>query len=245
MTTLTLDGVTKRYGRFEAVRDVSLTVASGETVGLFGPNGAGKSTLLRVLVGLQAPSEGAVRVGDEAVAVDRPAARRYFGVVTHDTMLYDGLTARENLALHARLHGVSDPPDRVAATLDRVGLAARGGDRPSAFSHGMRRRLSLARALLHDPPVVVLDEPYAGLDQRAAAVLDDVLDDFADRTVVLTTHDLGRAFERCSRAVLLDRGELVDDVDVDGLAAAADLRARYEAAVEGHATTDAPGGSRQ
>jgi heme exporter protein A len=210
---LVVDGVSKRFGQFYAIRDVSFDVERGEFVGLFGPNGAGKSTLLRTIASLSVPTEGAVYVDGDEVTPDNHAVRRSFGVLTHDTMLYDGLSAEENLRLHARLHGVADVDARCAAVLDTVGLTSRAHDRPATFSHGLRKRLSLARALLHDPPVLLLDEPYSGLDRRAATRLEAILDDVDDRTVLLTTHDLERGFDQCSRAVMLDRGEVQADVE--------------------------------
>jgi len=210
VTVLAAEGVEKRFGRQYALRGVDLEVGAGEFLGLFGPNGAGKSTLLRLLAGLARPTDGTVRVEGRELVPDAVAPRRSLGVVTHRTMLYDGLTARENLRLHARLHGVDAVEARVETLLDRVGLARRGSDSPGSFSHGMRKRLSLARALLHDPPVLLLDEPYAGLDQRAAARLDDLLDAEAavDRTVVLTSHDFEAGLAHADRVVVLVDGRV-------------------------------------
>ncbi|RLM56630.1 heme ABC exporter ATP-binding protein CcmA [Halobellus sp. Atlit-31R] len=213
--------VTKSYGHFTAVDGVSFTVESGATVGLFGPNGAGKTTLLRMLAGLTRPTDGTVSIDGVELAPDDHTTYRTVGVVTHETMVYDELTARENLRFHAGLHGVDDPDARCASVLETVGLRHRGSDRPTEFSHGLRKRLSLARALLHDPEVLLLDEPYTGLDQRSVADLEAILDGFDDRTVVLTTHDLERGGERCSRALVVDRGRLEADVDVDASGAAA------------------------
>jgi heme exporter protein A len=131
-------------------------------------------------------------------------------------MLYDALTARENLRVHAGLHGLDDAAARAEAVLETVNLADRASHRPDEFSHGLRKRLSLARALLHRPDVLLLDEPYTGLDQRSVADLEAILDDFDDRTVVLTTHDLELGVGRCDRALILDRGRLRADVDLDG-----------------------------
>lgn len=229
---LVVDGVTKRFGRVTAVRNVEMRVDRGEFVALFGPNGAGKSTLLRMVAALARPTDGRILLDGDVVAGDRPSVRRQVGVVTHQTMHYDGLSARENLRLHARLHGVPDVADRVRAVLDRVGLRGRASDRPSTFSHGMAKRLALARALLHDPAVLLLDEPYAGLDRRAAAVLSSLLDGMDDRTVVLSTHGLERGFDHASRAVVLSRGRVQFDRPTAAFEGQAAFAAAYERAVE-------------
>lgn len=209
------DDLTKRYGRFSAVDGVSFSIADGETVGFFGPNGAGKSTTLRMLAGLVRPTAGTVHFGGTERSLGDPEATSGVGAVTHDAMLYDDLTARENLRFHARLHGVDGVDARVEAALDDVGLADRGSQRPATFSHGLRKRLSLARALLHDPDVLLLDEPYSGLDQRGVADFSRILDGIDDRTVLLSTHDLDLGLERCSRALVLDRGRVQADLQTE------------------------------
>jgi heme exporter protein A len=203
--------LTKEYGQFVSVADLSVAIERGETVGLFGPNGAGKTTTLRILAGLTRPTRGSVFVDGTEMRPDDQTLRRRIGVVTHDSMLYDELTARENLRFHARLHGLDEVGQRCEQVLDTVGLSRRASRRPVEFSHGLRKRLSLARALLHDPDVLLLDEPYTGLDQRAGADLAATLDDLEDRTVVLTTHDLERGLHHCSRALVLDEGRLEAD----------------------------------
>ncbi|QCC46456.1 ABC transporter ATP-binding protein [Halobellus limi] len=223
---IAVEDVTKSYGHFTAVDGLSFAVERGSTVGLFGPNGAGKTTLLRMMAGLARPTRGTITVDGVELAPDDYATYRTIGVVTHETMLYDDLTARENLRFHADLHGVDDPADRCASVLDTVGLSRRGSDRPAAFSHGLRKRLSLARALLHDPEVLLLDEPYTGLDQHSAADLEAVLDGFDDRTVVLTTHDLERGVARCDRGLVVDRGRLEADLALGDAASFAEAYRR-------------------
>jgi len=228
--TIRADGVTKTYGRVTAVDDVSFAVDAGETVGLFGPNGAGKTTLLRMLAGLVRPTAGTISLGESALTPDDHTVYRTIGVVTHESMLYDDLTARENLRFHAALHGLDDAAQRCESVLETVNMTGRASRRPAEFSHGLRKRLSLARALLHRPDVLLLDEPYTGLDQRSVADLAAVLDTFDDRTVVLTTHDLDRGFDRCDRALVVDHGRLQTDVDLDGDSAAA-FESTYHAAI--------------
>lgn len=222
--------VSKSYGHFTAVERLSFTVERGSTLGLFGPNGAGKTTLLRMLAGLTRPTEGTVSVDGVALAPDDYTTYRTVGVVTHETMVYDELTARENLRFHAGLHGIDDPAARCESVLETVGLSHRGSDRPDQFSHGLRKRLSLARALLHGPEVLLLDEPYTGLDQRSVADLEAILEGFDDRTVVLTTHDLERGVERCSRALVVDRGRIEADVDLEE-SGAASFESTYRQAI--------------
>ena len=216
--TIRLDDVTKAYGHFTAIDALSFTIGSGSTVGLFGPNGAGKTTLLRMLAGLTRPTRGEIYLGESQLSPDDHHVAQRVGVVTHDSMLYDELTARENLRFHAALHDIDDAETRCESVLETVRLTHRGSQRPTEFSHGLRKRLSLARALLHDPEVLLLDEPYAGLDQHSVADLETILDDFDDRTVVLTTHDLERGYNRCSRALVVDRGRLQADVELDSAA---------------------------
>ncbi|MFC4245802.1 heme ABC exporter ATP-binding protein CcmA [Natribaculum luteum] len=228
MGSIHVDGVTKRLGSTVAVGDVSFTVESGEHVGLFGPNGAGKTTLMQMLSTLSAPSEGRIRIDGAEVTPDATDVRRKLGVVGHRPMVYGTLTARENLRLHARLRGVST--DRVERVLEQVNLRTRASTRVEEYSHGMRKRLAIARSVLHDPTVLLLDEPYTGLDQRSAADLRRILEQFDDRTVVLATHDLERGANVCDRALVLVDGDVVRDVRTDDRDADA-FRTVYERAI--------------
>lgn len=228
MASITVDGVTKRLGSTVAVRDVSFTVDPGEHVGLFGPNGAGKTTLMQMLASLSFPSAGQIRIDDSEVTPDAIDVRRSLGVVSHQPMVYGTLTARENLRLHARLRGVDT--DRVEEVLEQVNLRTRGSWRVETFSHGMTKRLAIARSVLHDPTILLLDEPYAGLDQRSAASLQAILEQFDDRTVVLATHDLRRGADDCDRALVLVDGAIFRDVRIDGMEADA-LKEEYERAI--------------
>ena len=224
---LRADRLEKSYGYFRAVDDVSFTVERASTVGLFGPNGAGKTTLLRMLAGIVEPTHGRVLLNGVERTTDSHGS---VGVLTHDSLLYDALTARENLRFHARLHGIETVAERCETVLDTVGLSHRASQRPDEFSHGLRKRLSLARALLHDPDILLLDEPYAGLDRRSIGTLSDILDGFADRTVVLATHDLDRGFERCTRALVIVGGRIEADLATDSLSSVAFERT-YEQAI--------------
>lgn len=202
-------GLEKRFGPVAALRGIDLDVPAGTLLAVLGPNGAGKSTLLRLLAGLSRPSGGSLRVGDGPA--DRREARRRIGYIGHATLLYPALTARENLLFAARLYGVAGAPARVARLLDEQDLGPLA-DRPVAtFSQGLCRRLAIARGLVHDPAVVLLDEPFSGLDRASAGRLADRLAALRGgaRTAVLVTHDLARAAELADGVLVLVGGRVV------------------------------------
>jgi heme exporter protein A len=212
----------KWYGPLPAVRGIEFSLSPGEFLTVFGPNGAGKSTLLRMLCGAVRPTRGAVTVGGEEVGAS-DAARRRIGLLSHQTFLYPGLSAAENLDFYARLYGLPRRRERVEAALESVGLADRRADRVRTFSRGMQQRLALARTLLHEPGVVLLDEPYTGLDPHAAAVLRATLDRLRDgrTTVVLVTHNLSQGLEQADRVVVQVAGRWVSDEPRSAVDAAA------------------------
>jgi heme exporter protein A len=182
-----LSGLGRAYGERVALRDVSLTLPAGATLVVFGPNGAGKSTLLRILATLLRPHAGTARVLGRDVAREGHAVRGRIGLLAHDALLYRELTGRENLEFHARLHDV--PAGRVDEVLERAGLRARAGDRVDALSRGLLQRLAAARAVLHAPDVLLLDEPWANLDPAARAALEPLVGRASGRTRVVTSHD--------------------------------------------------------
>jgi ABC-type multidrug transport system ATPase subunit len=199
------------YGRRRALHHVSITCRSGEVLGLLGPNGAGKSTLLAVLSTLLVPASGVVWYGGRTSREAGPALRARLGLLGHDLHLYPELTARENLEFFARLYGVRNVKDRVAAALDRAGLTPRQNDRVGGFSRGMRQRLALERALVHDPRLLLLDEPFTGLDDASAIALMARLTELRGRgcLVIVATHDLESAEAVLDRAAVLSQGRLV------------------------------------
>lgn len=203
----------KWYGPLPAVRGVDFALAAGEFLALFGPNGAGKTTLLKILAGLVRPTRGEVFIAGEAVTGGDGAWRRGIGVLSHQTYLYAGLSAAENLEFYGRLYALDRLRERVGEALEGVGLWERRGDRVRGFSRGMQQRLALARTLLHDPRVVLLDEPYTGLDPHAAAMLNGVLERLRDgaRTVVLVTHNLSQGLELASRVAIQVGGRWISD----------------------------------
>jgi heme exporter protein A len=182
-----LDGLTRRYGERVALEGVTLAVPAGATLVVFGPNGAGKSTLLRVLATLLRPHAGAARILGRALPGEGWAVRGRIGLLAHEPLLYRDLSGRENLRFHARLHGVSF--ERVEALLEQVGLRLRADDRVHTYSRGMVQRLAVCRAVLHDPAVLLLDEPRANLDPAAAELVEPLIGAASGRTRVVTSHD--------------------------------------------------------
>jgi len=211
MAFLSLSTVSKYFGPKVGVEGISIDVDRGETVLLFGHNGSGKTTLLRLLATLTRPSDGTISLAGTEFSRDRPGQRGEIGFVAHETYLYEQLTARENLRLHARLHGVD--LGRCGDQLDAVGLTDRGTDPVSEFSHGMAKRLALARATLHDPALLLLDEPFTGLDEESLLRVTDRLRDLTETTIVFATHDVDRGFRYADRVLVLDGGQLVRDID--------------------------------
>jgi heme exporter protein A len=202
--------VSRFFGRRRALAHVTFRCRRGEIVGVLGPNGSGKSTLLAVLATLLAPSSGSVRYGGRTARELGGRLRARIGLLAHDLQLYPDLTARENLEFFAGLYGLRDRTSRVERALERAGLIERGDELVARFSRGMRQRLALERTWLHDPRLVLLDEPFTGLDERAAGHLVDRLHELAagGRIVLLATHDLELAAGLCTRVVLLREGRL-------------------------------------
>ena len=220
-------GLVKTYGLRPVLRKLDLHLARGESLALLGPNGSGKTTLLRILSALARPSAGQVTIGGWTLPKEAAAVRAHLGVIGHAPLLYGELTAAENLRFFARLYSVK--PASIETLLKRVGLYSRMTDRVSDFSRGMQQRLSIARALIHDPEVLLLDEPHTGLDVAGAAMLNTLIAELraAGRTIVLTTHDLDRALALSDRVAILSRGAIGGEADSRSLDPAA-LRTWYE-----------------
>ena len=213
-TVIEVRRLIKRFGLKTVLRGLDFRVEQGEFVALLGPNGAGKTTFLRILASLSRPSLGEVRIAGYHLPTQAAAVRRRLGVVSHLPLLYGDLTAEENLHFYGRMYGLADLDRRIAEVLELVGLAARRRDLVRTFSRGMQQRLAIGRAVLHDPEVMLFDEPHTGLDQDACAMLDTVLREVAarGRTVVMTSHDLMRAADLASRFDVLSRGVIAASV---------------------------------
>ena len=215
MTSLMIEAhdLIKSFGPRAALAGVDLSVEAGEFVTLVGPNGAGKTTLLRILATLSRPTSGTLRIAGLDPSQAGDDVRRRIGFLSHRTLLYDDLTAEQNLGFYARMYDLNDGPARIESLLKQVNLATRRHDLVRTFSRGMQQRLSVARAVLHRPQVLLLDEPYTGLDPNAAQALTNLLADLAEEggTVLLTTHNLERGVVTGQRVVVLTRGKLVYD----------------------------------
>ncbi len=205
---ITVKKLVKRFGLKTVLRGIDLEVQPGEFVALLGPNGAGKTTFLRILASLSRPSLGQVNIAGYQLPSQAAQVRARLGVVSHLPLLYGDLTAEENLRFYARMYNITNYELRITEVLGMVGLEARRRDLVRTFSRGMQQRLAIGRAVLHDPDIVLFDEPYTGLDQDASSMLDEVLKTVAakGRTVVMTSHDLARAEDLATRFDILSRG---------------------------------------
>ena len=202
----------KRFGLKTVLRGVDFEVQPGEFVALLGPNGAGKTTFLRILASLSRPSLGEVTIAGYKLPGEAAQVRARLGVVSHLPLLYGDLSAEENLRFYSRMYGIAKYELRITEVLEMVGLDSRRRDLVRTFSRGMQQRLAIGRAVLHDPDVMLFDEPYTGLDQDASSMLDEVLKTVAaqGRTVVMTSHDLARAEDLATRFDILSRGVIAN-----------------------------------
>lgn len=224
----------KRFGLKAVLRGLDFHVEPGEFVALLGPNGAGKTTFLRILASLSRPSLGEVRIAGYRLPAQADAVRRRLGVVSHLPLLYGDLTAEENLRFYGRMYGVGDLNVRIEEVLHLIGLWPRRRDLVRTYSRGMQQRLAIGRAVLHEPEVMLFDEPHTGLDQEASSMLDHVLGEVAarGRTVVMTSHDLARAADLASRFDVLSRGIITASIPREEIDSR-DLLAYYRQAVDG------------
>lgn len=209
----------KRFGSKTVLCGLDFEVHQGEFVALLGPNGAGKTTLLRIIASLSRPTLGTVQVAGYQLPAQAAAVRARLGVVTHLPLLYGDLTADENLRFYGRMYGVIELNPRIEEVLEMIGLVARRHDLVRTFSRGMQQRLAIGRAILHDPEVMLFDEPHTGLDQDACDMLDGLLRDVAGRgrTVIMTSHDLARIEDLATRFDVLSRGVIAGSTRQDGL----------------------------
>ncbi|MBI2857442.1 MAG: heme ABC exporter ATP-binding protein CcmA [Chloroflexi bacterium] len=209
--SLEIEAVTKSFGPRLVLRGIDLKLKQGEFLTIFGPNGAGKTTLIKILSTITRPSSGKVSIAGMDIAKDPVEARRLVGVVSHDSMLYGNLTASENLEFYGKMYDVPGLAGRVASLLEQVGLGQNRDQRVATFSHGMQKRLSIARAFLHDPALLLLDEPETGLDQQGIAMLLRTLSSLGaeKKTILMTTHGIERGLRSCRQVAILNRGRIV------------------------------------
>ncbi|MSQ08876.1 MAG: heme ABC exporter ATP-binding protein CcmA [Dehalococcoidia bacterium] len=212
-TAFQVRGLEKSYGIVSALRGVDMDAIPDECLVLFGPNGAGKTTLLRILAGLTRPDAGTVTVNGHDIAREGELARQSTGALLHSPMLFADMTVRENLRFFARMFGIPDSERRIGEAAERTHMTYRLDDRVRTLSHGLAKRVALARALLHAPRLLILDEPETGLDHSALKLLDGVIADYrrGGRSVVMTTHSLERGLAWADRVVLLSRGRVLLD----------------------------------
>lgn len=203
-------GLTKSFGVHSVLRGINVQIEAGEAMVIFGPNGAGKTTLIKILATIMNPSSGDVLFGGLSLKDNAEEIRRQIGVVTHQPFLYGNLTVYENLAFFGRMYDVPQPKERIKEVTAMVGMTPRLHDRVSELSHGMKQRIAIARALLHKPSIMLLDEPETGLDQQAVSLFWQTLrcEDNKKRTIILTTHNLERGLELGDRLVILTKGKI-------------------------------------
>ena len=226
---LEVRGLWKAYGRVAVLRGLDLDLAWGEVLTVLGPNGSGKTTLISIIATLARADRGTVRVAglDHSRMSDR--VRKLIGVVTHEPLLYDDLTAYENLRFVARMFRLDRSEERIAATAERLGVSARLHQRMGTLSHGLRKRFTIARALLHDPAILLMDEPESGLDLEAQAILDAIIRDRAGsvKAVLMTTHSIERAIAVGDRLAILSRGGIVHQGPLDSDAGVDSIKETY------------------
>ncbi len=216
------------------MRNINLEIRKGEFLTIFGPNGAGKTTLIKIISTLVSPTSGKVIIDGMDIKEHPIEIRNKIGVISHETYLYHELTAAENLRFFGNMYNIKDGENRINDLLTQVGLSYRKNDRVRTFSRGMKQRLSIARALIHDPPILLLDEPYTGLDQHASATFDRILSGMNahDKTRVLISHDIERGISLCDRAIILTGGHIVHEMSESEIRDLLQCRAVYETYVE-------------
>ena len=211
-----ISGLSKSFGRTRVLRDLDLVVGRGEVLTVLGPNGSGKTTLISILATLAKPDAGEVLVAGAELGRSGRSARRAVGVVTHQPLLYDQLSPYENLTFFGRMFGLSRIEERIEAVSEVMAVTGHLHRRAHTLSHGIRKRVGIARALLHDPPILLMDEPESGLDQEALALLDELLlGSSPRRSVLMTTHNLDRTIALGRRVAILSRGRVVYESPLD------------------------------
>lgn len=218
MNAVSVANLTKQFGTRKAVDKVSFELPQGAFLSVFGPNGAGKTTLLRMVSTLARPTKGSIIVDGVDAAEEPELVRERIGLISHNSMLYPDLTAEENLVFYGQLYGVENPQQRAIELLDAVGLKHRRLDQVRTFSRGMMQRVAIARALVNDPSVVLLDEPYSGLDPHAMDIFDELIAGVRrGRTFIMVSHDLEKGWSLCSHVLVMAKGRVVSFAERDSL----------------------------
>ncbi|MFO8011141.1 MAG: heme ABC exporter ATP-binding protein CcmA [Dehalococcoidia bacterium] len=213
MYALQVEKLSKYFGPYTALKAIDLELREGEFVSVLGPNGAGKTTLIKVVATISRPSKGEIYIQGHNINRNGRGARSNIGMVGHQSFLYDHLTAYENLRFTGKMYGIRHLEDRINEVIEQVGLRKRLHDRVGILSRGMQQRLSIARAVLHDPPIMLLDEPETGLDQQSVSMLNEMLKGFASgkRTMLMTTHNLDQALDLSDRVIILHKGRITGE----------------------------------
>ncbi|MBI2485554.1 MAG: heme ABC exporter ATP-binding protein CcmA [Deltaproteobacteria bacterium] len=204
------ESVTKSFGNIQALRGVDLKVKKGEFLTVFGPNGAGKTTLIKLLATLTKPTSGKVIIANHDIKKEPDKVRGLIGVISHDAYLYENLSAIENIRFFASLYGVSEVQGRAIEVIRQVGLESRMHNLVRTFSRGMKQRLAVARAIVHEPKILLLDEPYTGLDQHGSRIFGEMLKwlKSENRTILMTTHNIAEGLEISDRIAILSAGRI-------------------------------------
>lgn len=224
-------GLTRRFGHKTVLQNLNFNAQAGESVLLLGQNGSGKSTLIRMLAGLLRPHSGQISLLGYGIGAQLPILRRKLGVILHQPLLYEQLTAAENLKLYAALYDIDNPPAQIDFLLQRFGMKRHADEIVRTFSRGMKQRLALARALLNSPQILLLDEPYTGLDQAGCEVLNTILQTQSQlgNTILMTTHDLTYASQAATRIDFLADRHITESLPADGITPA-ELAERFKLA---------------
>lgn len=224
-----INKLTKSYGRTAVLRGLDLKLDWGEVVTILGSNGSGKTTLINIISSLTKPDSGTIEVGGIDVRDRGAAVRRFIGVVTHGHLLYEQLTGYENLRFHAAMFGICKPDEQIIIVARQLGVEAHLNQRVGTLSHGTQKRISIARALLHNPPLLMMDEPESGLDQEAQGMLEGVIRELAEsgRTVLMTTHNLDKVMAMSRRIAILRGGRVVYEENLKSSPSADDVKEAY------------------
>lgn len=235
---ISVKGLSKRFAGHVALDGIDLNIEQGEFVIILGPNGAGKTTLLKVLETLIRPSSGSVKIGGLELSRSAVQIRRMIGAISHESYLYSDLTVEENLRFFGKMYGLQDDAltGRIHMLLEQMHLEYRHMDRVSTLSRGMKQRLSIARSLIHDPEIILMDEPYTGLDLQSACDLEKLLlENSRKATVLMVTHDIDRAYSMCDRIIMLCDGKISSDIRQKDIGSAEELKSIFATIFDGGA----------